>query len=92
MPRAGRKAGGSKRQEAARENHSRRVALFDPEVISDLADMVPATDGELEVIETYLGALIDGLLGDAKRERQAVRSHGSHGARGRRRRVGADKG
>jgi len=87
VPRAGRKAGGSKRQEAARENHSRRVASFDPEVISDLADMVPVTDCELEVIEIYLGALIDGLLGDAKRGRQAVRSHGS---RGRRRRVGAN--
>ena len=37
-----------------------------PEVIDDFPTAIPVTRGELEVIETYLGALLDDALG--KRE------------------------
>jgi hypothetical protein len=37
-----------------------------PDVVDDFPTAIPVTRGELEVIETYLGALLDGALG--KRE------------------------
>jgi hypothetical protein len=37
-----------------------------PEVVDDFPTAIPVTRGELEVIETYLGALLDDVLG--KRE------------------------
>ena len=33
-----------------------------PQVIDDFPAVVPVTQRELEVLETYLGALLDGLL------------------------------
>lgn len=34
----------------------------EPNVVDDLAEMIPVTAPELDVIETNLGGLIDGLL------------------------------
>jgi hypothetical protein len=34
------------------------------EVIDDLAANIPITNRELDVIETYLGSLLDGMLGE----------------------------
>jgi hypothetical protein len=46
----------------------RRSTLFaaDPDVVDDFPTAMPVTQGELEVIETYLGALLGDALG--KRE------------------------
>jgi hypothetical protein len=46
----------------------RRSTLFaaGPDVVDDFPTAMPVTQGELEVIETYLGALLDEALG--KRE------------------------
>lgn len=38
----------------------------EPVVLDDLPALIPVTGSELEVIEVYLGTLIDGLLGGAK--------------------------
>lgn len=89
MPRAPRKDSETSGREAARENLSGPAASADPEAISNLAGSIPVSDRELEVIEIYLGDLIDSLLGDSKQESQAACSQN---ARGPRRRAAADKG
>jgi hypothetical protein len=33
-----------------------------PEIVDDLPDLMPVTPSELDVIETYLGSLLDDLL------------------------------
>lgn len=33
-----------------------------PEIVDDLPDLVPVTQSEIDVIETYLGSLLDDLL------------------------------
>jgi hypothetical protein len=41
----------------------RREAVADPVVVDDFPQEIPITRGELEVIETYLAALLDDALG-----------------------------
>jgi hypothetical protein len=41
------------------------AATDDPIVLDNLPEVIPVTRRELEVIETFLGSLIDGLLLDA---------------------------
>lgn len=40
----------------------RRAAHHCPEVVDDYPEIVPVTQRELDVIETYLGSLLDDLL------------------------------
>jgi len=35
---------------------------FCPQVVDDFPEAVPVTQGELDVIETYLGSLLDDML------------------------------
>ena len=44
------------------------AAADEPGVLDDLPELVPVTGPELDVIEIYLGSLIDGLLTDAGSE------------------------
>ena len=44
------------------------AATIEPTVVDNLPDVIPVTMPELDVIETYLGSLIDGLLADANSE------------------------
>jgi len=41
------------------------AATDEPIVLDNLPELIPVTGPELEVIETYLGTLIDGLMADA---------------------------
>ena len=45
------------------------AATDDPIVFDNLPQMIPVTRRELEIIETFLGNLIDGLLLDAASDR-----------------------
>jgi hypothetical protein len=49
---------------------ARRPAYVEPavEVVDDLPALVPVTQGEIEVIETYLGALVDEALAGPESE------------------------
>ncbi len=40
------------------------AATDEPIVLDNLPELIPVTGPELEVIETYLGTLIDGLLAE----------------------------
>jgi len=40
------------------------LVVAGPDVIDDFPTAMPVTQGELEVIETYLGALLDDALGE----------------------------
>jgi hypothetical protein len=42
------------------------ATTHEPVVVDDLPDVVPVIGRELEVIEVYLGTLIDGLLAEAR--------------------------
>ena len=49
------------------ENHVKPIAELHHEnvgVIDDLTALIPITNRELDVIETYLGSLLDGILGE----------------------------
>jgi hypothetical protein len=44
-------------------NHHYRSHLADgPQVVDDFREVMPVTQRELDVIETYLGALLDAML------------------------------
>lgn len=43
--------------------------IAEPSVLDDLPEVIPVTGPELDVIETYLGNLIDRLLMDAASDR-----------------------
>lgn len=47
---------------ADRQQNSRKIARVSPEVVDDFPEFVPVLQRELDVIETYLGSLLDGLL------------------------------
>jgi hypothetical protein len=46
-----------------------RAVTDDPSVLDNLPEMIPVTRRELEIIETFLGNLIDRLLLDAASDR-----------------------
>lgn len=47
----------------ARQIRPEAIALADPGVVDDFPAAIPVSQRELEVIETYLGDLLDGALG-----------------------------
>jgi hypothetical protein len=47
---------------ADRQQNSRKVTGPRPEVVVDFPEIVPVTQRELDVIETYLGSLLDDLI------------------------------
>lgn len=58
---------------------ARRPASVEPavEVVDDLPALVPVTQGEIEVIETYLGALVDEALAGTESRISRRRDPGS---------------
>jgi hypothetical protein len=47
---------------ADRQQNSRKVNRHWPRVVDDFPEIMPVTQRELDVIETYLGSLLDDLL------------------------------
>ena len=88
VPRATRKGVASTEQVAARRDQSRCSAPVDPYVCDNFPAIVPVTRGEVEVIETFLGKLIDGLIGGTKPAPGATPKPSNNPNR-RRRRAGA---
>ena len=50
------------RLRADRQQDAHKVTRHWPEVVDDFPEIVPVTQRELDVIETYLGSLLDDLL------------------------------
>ena len=50
------------RMDADLQHEPHRAARHCPEVVDDYPEIVPVTQRELDVIETYLGSLLDDLL------------------------------
>jgi hypothetical protein len=54
-------AGGSSLR-ADRQQNPGKVACLRPKVVDDFPEIMPVMQRELDVIETYLGSLLDDLL------------------------------